>query len=88
MSLEWCKYLVEASAVKRETQLSSLRVKIKKHLESRAHDLAEDIIKMQKMKVLETAVEKQVMVSDKATNAIFCTAYFINQISPSVITVT
>lgn len=77
LSQEWCSHSVESSAEKREAQLSSLRVKIKKHLDSRAHQLAEKIMKSREEKILETAVEKQVTTFDNATTAVFRTAYYL-----------
>jgi len=78
LSHEWCTYNIESSVTEsRVTQLSSLRMKIKKHVDSKAHILAVQINQDMNKEVLKkrfTVVDSAV---DKETEAVFRTAYYL-----------
>ena len=52
-------------------------MKIKEHKESRAHELAEQTAVSKKSGTLEAALLKQQSRSEKTTEALFRTAYYI-----------
>ena len=76
LSEEWCSYNVaQCSSSMRETQLTSLRVKIKTHLDSVAHKTAGQIQDNMKSKRLETIASEMKAAADSETEAVFRTAY-------------
>ncbi|KAL5233444.1 hypothetical protein ACI65C_000854 [Semiaphis heraclei] len=58
ISNEWSNGLIEASGKDRISQLSNLRIKIKKHYESEGHQLADKINKERKEKSIQVSMQK------------------------------
>uniref|UniRef100_H2ZRS2 HAT C-terminal dimerisation domain-containing protein n=1 Tax=Latimeria chalumnae TaxID=7897 RepID=H2ZRS2_LATCH len=75
---EWCSYSVEASGNEsRNIKLASLRIKIKKHVDSKAHGIAHKIQDQRKANVLGKTIEAISGVVDQASEAVFRTAYYL-----------
>uniref|UniRef100_H3A663 Uncharacterized protein n=1 Tax=Latimeria chalumnae TaxID=7897 RepID=H3A663_LATCH len=75
---EWCNYHVEASGNKsRNIKLASLRIKIKKHVDSKAHGILHEIQDQRKANVLGKTNEAISRVVDQASEAVFRTAYYL-----------
>ena len=84
---EWCAHCVTVSGDKRETLLTSLRMKIKKHVESKAHEIGEIISSTKNENIIKTAIAKVATASDAATEAYFAPHITSeNQIDRTVIT--
>ena len=54
-------------------------MKIKNHVESKAHEIAEIISSTKNENIIKTAIAKVATASDAATEAIFRTAYYIGK---------
>ncbi|XP_031347247.1 E3 SUMO-protein ligase KIAA1586-like [Photinus pyralis] len=78
LSAEWCECRVGPSLnEKRSTQLSNLRVKLKKHGESKAHQMAQEIKKQSEKHVVEELLRKESEEANDATAKIFRTVYYL-----------
>jgi len=80
---DWCNYKIKPSeSTNRETKLGSLRNKIKKHSESRAHELAARVVEQRNSEsVVEQLFEKRAEIADKETESLFRTAYHIAKLN-------
>ncbi|UYV76318.1 hypothetical protein LAZ67_14000008, partial [Cordylochernes scorpioides] len=76
ISPEWSNYLIEAAGKDRASKLSNIRMKIKKHCESEAHKIAENIKKDRKKKLEEYANNMNIEVENENIK-LFRTAYNI-----------
>uniref|UniRef100_H3ANW4 HAT C-terminal dimerisation domain-containing protein n=1 Tax=Latimeria chalumnae TaxID=7897 RepID=H3ANW4_LATCH len=75
---EWCNYCVEASGNEsRNIKLASLRIKIKEHVDSKAHSIAHKFQDQRKANVLGKTIEAISGVVDQASKAVFRTAYYL-----------
>ena len=78
ISKEWCNFQILVFCDrKRETELAILRNKIKKHTESKAHEIAQRIIVSKNQKDMEKHIEESHRKSIDATESIFRTAYYL-----------
>ncbi|XP_008183248.1 E3 SUMO-protein ligase KIAA1586-like [Acyrthosiphon pisum] len=77
ISNEWSNGLIEASGKDRTSQLSNLRIKIKKHYESERHQLADKINKERKEKSIQVSMQKSIVDHEQTTIKVFRTAYYI-----------
>lgn len=77
ISNEWSNGLIEASGKDRTSQLSNLRIKIKKHYESEGHQLADKINKERKEKSIQVSMQKSIVDHEQTTIKVFRTAYYI-----------
>lgn len=77
ISLEWSNSLIEATGKDRQSKLSNIRIKIKKHNESEAHASAENTFKeSQKNQLLECLNTMNIVAEDENIK-LFRTAYYI-----------
>ena len=60
LSPEWCAHTMGVSGDKRGTQLTSLRMKIWKQVESHAHKLAESVLNQKDQNNLKATMENAV----------------------------
>ncbi|KAE9521500.1 hypothetical protein AGLY_018099 [Aphis glycines] len=75
ISSEWVGFEIVAAGSSRTNQLTSLRNKIKQHLESKAHMLAENILMNSSNKVLDKMFERISETEMDSTNRLFKTVY-------------
>ncbi|XP_039618182.1 E3 SUMO-protein ligase KIAA1586-like [Polypterus senegalus] len=77
-SREWMNFEIQASGLSsRETSLSALRNKVRKHALSKAHIQAVKIKEQQKEATIENAMEAMTESYMKETEAVFRTAYHL-----------
>lgn len=81
ISVEWSKYLVKESGNNRQSKLSNLRIKIKKHVESESHKIAIEISNTARKKAMEQSMEKITQHQETATTKIFRTVYHIAKLT-------
>ena len=75
---EWMNFEIQASCQgSRETSLSALRKKVRKHALSRAHAQAVKMAELQKKAVIEKAMEAMTECYIKGTKTVFRTAYHL-----------
>ena len=76
---EWVTSGVHVSGVndKRDSKLSMLRGKIRKHVNSRAHEIANEIIESQKTDSISGAVRKLENEEIRKTEIVFRTVYYL-----------
>ncbi|KAE9521889.1 hypothetical protein AGLY_017696 [Aphis glycines] len=72
---QWVGFEIVAAGSSRTNQLTSLRNKIKQHLESKAHMLAENILMNSSNKVLDKMFERISETEMDSTNRLFKTVY-------------
>lgn len=78
LSREWMNFEIQASVQgSRETSLSALRNKVRKHALSKAHSQAVKMAEQQKEAVIENAVAAMTESYMKETEAVFRTAYHL-----------
>jgi len=77
ISPEWSNYLIEAAGKDRASKLSNIRMKIKKHCESEAHKIAENIKKDRKKNKLEEYANNKNIEVENENIKLFRTAYNI-----------
>lgn len=78
LSREWMNFEIQVSSQgSRETSLSVLRNKIRKHALSKAHSQAVKVAEQQKESAIENAVEVMTESYKKETDAVFRTAYHL-----------
>ncbi|UYV81282.1 hypothetical protein LAZ67_20000646 [Cordylochernes scorpioides] len=77
ISPEWSNYLIEAAGKDRASKLSDIRMKIKKHCESEAHKIAENIKKDIKINKLEEYANNMNIEVENENMKLFRTAYNI-----------
>ena len=70
ISQEWSSFSIEASGSTRENQLTSLRVKINRHLKSTAHKIAETIETKKKDNEIVCSLSKATEINNTATDKI------------------
>ncbi|KAL4122948.1 hypothetical protein QTP88_015189 [Uroleucon formosanum] len=75
ISSEWVGFEIVAAGCNRTNQLASLRNKIKQHSESKAHVLAENILKKSSDKVLDKMFERISEVEIDSNTRLFRTVY-------------
>lgn len=75
ISSEWVGFEIIAVGCNRTNQLASLRNKIKQHSESKAHVLAENILKKSSDKVLDKMFERISEVEIDSNTRLFRTVY-------------
>ncbi|XP_026821312.1 E3 SUMO-protein ligase KIAA1586-like [Rhopalosiphum maidis] len=75
ISSEWVGFEIIAAGCNRTNQLASLRNKIKQHSESKAHVLAENILKKSSDKVLDKMFERISEVEIDSNTRLFRTVY-------------
>ena len=77
LSPEWTSASVSYCGSSRESQLTSLRKKIKKHKDSLAHLSAERLIRLGEKSTMEKVVDKMMQADTAATVKVMPTAYYI-----------
>ncbi|KAL4142007.1 hypothetical protein QTP88_004539 [Uroleucon formosanum] len=80
ISSEWVGFVIVAAGCNRTNQLASLRNKIKQHSESKAHVLAENILKKSSDKVLDKMFERISEVEIDSNTRLFRTVYCLAKI--------
>lgn len=77
MSEEWVHFKIQSSGSNRETSLTSLRNKIKRHETSKAHNIAQELKEKSKDDAVGNLVRAGSDIVLAETDAIFRTAYYL-----------
>jgi hypothetical protein len=77
LSTEWINCTIKSTSDDREKQLSAIRGKLKKHLESEAHQMAQKINDTSKKNLLQESTKKLVEKDLLTTERVFRTAYYL-----------
>ena len=77
ISEEWSDCLMEATEKDRASKLSHIRNKVKKHVNSESHKLAENAFKEGQKKRLKETVNTMNILAEEATIKVFRTAYYL-----------